>query len=34
MGTMTVPIGSMCLIGFRVTRPIIQAVLSPKCRAT
>ncbi len=32
-GTSTVPIGSMCLIGFRVSRPIISAVGSPRRRA-
>ena len=33
-GRSTVPIGSMCFSGFAVTRPSIQAVWSPKIRAT
>ena len=33
-GTSIVPTGSMCLIGFAVTRPSIQAVWSPNILAT
>jgi hypothetical protein len=33
-GTATVPIGSIWRIGFRLTRPSSQAVLSPKYLAT
>ena len=33
-GTSIVPIGSMCFIGFSVTRPSIQAVRSPNSLAT
>ena len=33
MGTITVPIGSMCLMGLRVKRPAAFAVGSPNCKA-
>ena len=34
IGTITVPIGSMCFSGFNVTRPAAYAVWSPNIRAT